>query len=108
MEGEADRAAGIVRDAVVDAVERAAEQADRAADAAREASEHADRAEAAKKHEHTNKEEVLDKLSFRDGALLFDGNRINDGLVDVAFSSSIDSIPANLRDGGLLIVGAGA
>lgn len=62
----------------------------------------------AKRHEHANKAEVLDKLSAQDGALLFDGQRINDGLVEVAFTASIDAIPDNLRDGGLLIVNAGA
>lgn len=62
----------------------------------------------AKKHSHTNKADVLDKLSTQDGALLFDGKSINDGLVEVATTTSIDSIPANLRDGGLLIVSAGA
>ncbi len=62
----------------------------------------------AKKHEHANKTDVLDKLSTQDGELLFDGKRINDGLVEVASTTSIDSIPENLRDGGLLIVNAGA
>ena len=58
-----------------------------------------------KRHEHANKADVLDKLS-EDGSgnLLFDGKRIDDGKVDVASTSSIDIIPANLRDGGLLIV----
>lgn len=62
----------------------------------------------AKKHEHANKTDVLDKLSTQDGELLFDGKRINDGLVEVASTTSIDAIPKNLRDGGLLIVNAGA
>lgn len=62
----------------------------------------------AKKHEHANKTNVLDKLSTQDGELLFDGKRINDGLVEVASTTSIDTIPDNLRDGGLLIVNAGA
>lgn len=62
----------------------------------------------AKKHEHANKIDVLDKLSTQDGELLFDGKRINDGLVEVASTTSIDTIPDNLRDGGLLIVNAGA
>ena len=62
----------------------------------------------AKKHNHTNKTDVLDKLSTQDGELLFNGKRINDGLVEVASTTSIDSIPENLRDGGLLIVNAGA
>ena len=62
----------------------------------------------AKKHEHANRTDVLDKLSTQDGELLFDGKRINDGLVEVAFTTSIDTIPDNLRDGGLLIVNAGA
>ena len=55
--------------------------------------------------EHANKADVLDKLS-EDGSgnLLFDGKRIDDGKVDVASTTSIDTIPANLRDGGLLIV----
>ena len=60
------------------------------------------------KHSHTNKADVLDKLSAQNGALLFDGQPLGDGLVDVASASSIDSIPSNLRDGGLLIVSAGA
>lgn len=58
----------------------------------------------AKKHEHANKTDVLDKLSTQDGELLFDGKRINDGLVEVASTTSIDTIPDNLRDGGLLII----
>lgn len=62
----------------------------------------------AKRHEHVNKEDVLDKLSAQGGELLFDGQPVGDGLVDVASASSIDSIPSNLRDGGLLIVSAGA
>ena len=62
----------------------------------------------AKKHEHANKTDVLDKLSTQNGELLFDGKRINDGLVEVASTTSIDTIPDNLRDGGLLIVNAGA
>lgn len=62
----------------------------------------------AKKHEHANKTDVLDKLSTQGGELLFDGKRINDGLVEVASTTSIDTIPDNLRDGGLLIVNAGA
>lgn len=62
----------------------------------------------AKKHNHTNKTDVLDKLSTQNGELLFNGKRINDGLVEVASTTSIDSIPENLRDGGLLIVNAGA
>lgn len=63
----------------------------------------------AKKHEHANKAAVLDKLAD-DGAgnLLFGGARINDGKVDVAFTADIADVPANLRDGGLLIVSAGA
>lgn len=62
----------------------------------------------AKKHEHANKADVLDKLSTQDGALLFDGQPVGDALVDVASTASIDAIPDNLRDGGLLIVSAGA
>lgn len=59
----------------------------------------------AKRHEHANKTDVLDKLSKdADGNLLFDGARIDDGMVDVAFTDDIASIPANLRDGGLLLV----
>ena len=47
---------------------------------------------------------MLDKLSTQDGELLFDGKRINDGLVEVASAANIDAIPENLRDGGLLII----
>lgn len=58
-----------------------------------------------KRHEHANRTEVLDKLTGDDdGNLLFDGKRIDDGKVDVAFTDSADAIPANLRDGGLLLV----
>ena len=66
----------------------------------------ADAADAvAKKHEHANKAAVLDKLSDDgSGHLLFDGARIDDGKVDVAFTADIANVPANLRDGGLLIV----
>lgn len=60
-----------------------------------------------KRHEHANKADVLDKLSDDgSGNLLFDGKRIDDGKVDVASTTGIDTIPANLRDGGLLIVNA--
>ena len=63
----------------------------------------------AKKHEHANQDDVLDKLSAEDGKLKFDGQPIGgDEMVDVAVSASIDTIPANLRDGGLLIVDATA
>lgn len=58
-----------------------------------------------KSHEHGNKESVLDKLTVgEDGMLKFDGKGINDGLVEVAFSDSIETIPSNLREGGLLVV----
>ena len=59
-----------------------------------------------RKHEHANKTDVLDKLSVQDGELLFDGQRINDGLVEVAASATVDAVPQTLRDGGLLIVDA--
>ena len=63
----------------------------------------------AKRHEHANKVDVLDKLSADgSGNLLFDGNRIDDGKVDVAVTDDIAHIPANLRDGGLLLVKTGA
>lgn len=62
-----------------------------------------------KSHEHGNKADVLDKLTVgEDGMLKFDGKGINDGLVEVAFSDSIETIPSNLREGGLLVVHAGA
>lgn len=58
-----------------------------------------------KKHEHKNKEDVLDKLTVgEDGLLKLDGKGINDGLVEVVSAESIETIPDNLRDGGLLIV----
>lgn len=63
----------------------------------------------AKRHEHANKTTVLDKLSADgSGNLLFDGNRIDDGKVDVAVTDNIVNIPDNLRDGGLLLVKTGA
>ena len=62
---------------------------------------------AAKRHEHANQTDVLDKLSAEDGKLKFDGQPIGgDEMVDVAVSASSDTIPPNLRDGGLLIVDA--
>ena len=62
-----------------------------------------------KKHDHANQIDVLDKLSKdAEGNLLFDGKRIEDGKVDVAFTNSADDIPANLRDGGLLLVNTAA
>lgn len=58
----------------------------------------------AKKHAHANKTAVLDKLSDDgSGNLLFDGARIDDGTVDVAFIEAGAAIPANLSDGGLVI-----
>lgn len=62
-----------------------------------------------KRHAHANKTDVLDKLTADgSGNLLFDGRRIDDGRVEVATSSGVEGVPANLRDGGLLIIDAGA
>lgn len=58
----------------------------------------------AKKHEHTNKTDVLDKLGTNGGKLTFDGNPVGDGMRDVAFAENLDTMPADLRDGGLLFV----
>lgn len=60
-----------------------------------------------KKHDHTNKIDVLDKLTTSDGKLLFDGNPINDGKKEVAFATSTDIIPEDLVDKGLLFVETG-
>ncbi len=58
----------------------------------------------ARQHAHGNRTE-LDALSDDGlGNLLYQGKRINDGLVDVASTTDAGIIPANLRDGGLLIV----
>lgn len=58
----------------------------------------------AKKHVHANQANVLDKLSTSDGKLTFDGNPVGDGMRDVAFAENLDTMPADLRDGGLLLV----
>jgi len=58
----------------------------------------------ARQHVHSNKTQ-LDALSEDgEGKLLYRGQPINDGLVDVASTTDIGVIPENLRDGGLLIV----
>lgn len=57
-----------------------------------------------KKHEHANQADVLDKLGTSGGKLTFDGNPVTDGLRDVALVDNLDSMPADLRDGGLLLV----
>lgn len=62
----------------------------------------------AKKHEHANQTDVLDKLANSDGKLTFDGKPVGDGLRDVVFVDSLEVMPENLRDGGLLLVAAGA
>lgn len=57
-----------------------------------------------KKHEHANQTDVLDKLGTSDGKLTYDGQPVGDGMRDVVFAASLDSMPADLRDGGLLLV----
>lgn len=50
------------------------------------------------------KPEVLDKLTTDAGGnLLYDGKRIGDDKLDVAIINAGEDIPANLREGGLLI-----
>lgn len=59
----------------------------------------------AKRHDHANKADVLDKLSSSDdGKLLFDGKPVNDGMRDVLSAENTDAIPETLNDGGLLLV----
>lgn len=60
----------------------------------------------AKKHEHANQADVLDKLGTSEGKLTYDGQPVCDGLRDVVFANNLDSLPADLRDGGLLLVPA--
>lgn len=60
----------------------------------------------AKKHAHANQANVLDKLGTSDGKLTFDGNPVGDGMRDVVFAENLDTMPADLRDGGLLFVTA--
>lgn len=62
----------------------------------------------AKKHEHVNQTDVLDKLANSDGKLTFDGKPVGDGLRDVVFVANLETMPEDLRDGGLLLVEAGA
>lgn len=59
-----------------------------------------------KKHEHANQADVLDKLGTSEGKLTYDGQPVGDGLRDVVFADNLDSLPADLRDGGLLLVPA--
>lgn len=61
----------------------------------------------AKKHEHANQTDVLDKLSQSDGNLLFDGKPISDGKKEVAFAANTDTIPEDLAEGGILFVETG-
>lgn len=58
----------------------------------------------AKKHEHANQTDVLDKLGVDEGKLTYDGQPVGDGLRDVVFADNLDAMPADLRDGGLLLV----
>lgn len=57
-----------------------------------------------KKHSHANQTDVLDKLGTSDSKLTFNGNPVTDGMRDVAVVDNLDSMPADLRDGGLLLV----
>lgn len=60
----------------------------------------------AKKHKHTNQADVLDKLGTDNDKLTFDGKPVGDGLRDVVFAEDLETMPADLRDGGLLLVPA--
>lgn len=62
-----------------------------------------------KAHEHANKDTVLDKLGVGEegdlaGQLTFDGKQVGDTKVDIVSTTDINTVPANLRDGGFLIV----
>lgn len=56
----------------------------------------------AKKHEHTNADVVNALSKNENGVLLLDGQLVNDGQVDCAIINAGESIPANLRDGGII------
>lgn len=58
----------------------------------------------AKQHTHDNIETLTHLSDDGAGNLLFKGKRINDGLVWVATVPTLADIPANLADGGLVIV----
>lgn len=59
----------------------------------------------AKKHEHANQTDVLDKLGVDEDKLTYDGQPVGgDSLRDVVFADNLDAMPADLRDGGLLLV----
>lgn len=59
----------------------------------------------ARKHEHANQTDVLDKLGVDEGKLTYDGQPVGgDSLRDVVFADNLDAMPADLRDGGLLLV----
>lgn len=58
----------------------------------------------AKKHEHANQTDVLDKLGVDEGKLTYDGQPVTDGMRDVVFAANLDAMPTDLRDGGLLLV----
>lgn len=59
----------------------------------------------AKKHEHANGADVLDKLGQEEGKLTFDGQPVGAGDArEVVFADNIDTMPENLREDGLLLL----
>lgn len=58
----------------------------------------------AKQHVHDNIETLTHVSDDGAGNLLFKGRRVSDGKVWVAAVASLDDIPANLADGGLVFV----
>lgn len=58
----------------------------------------------AKQHVHANYDTLTHLSDDGAGNLLFKGKRINDGLVWSCMVDSVDKIPANLADGGLVFL----
>lgn len=56
----------------------------------------------AKKHEHANKTDVLDKLSVSDGKLQLDGQNVDSGIVGSVLLEAEAEIPANLAETGIV------
>lgn len=57
-----------------------------------------------KKHEHANQTDVLDKLGTSAGKLTYDGQPVGgDSLRDIMSVDNLESMPAELREGGFLV-----
>ena len=58
----------------------------------------------AKKHEHTNQTDVLDKLGTSEGKLTFNGKPVGGGLREIMSVENLENMPPELINGGFLVV----